>query len=251
MLNGIIIQYNQDAYYLGMKLYWNLECLFCPMDPSGSLEKPMETSQNVSGCRKWNTIAMKINFNQIVKSTDPCGEQGPWTKVKKPLPAARCLLSSLSPITQKELRGWLAVQQSSWTRRIDFWRDPDDAVQPHADQDLPPLVQENKTSHAHTFLTLTTSLLTSGWSELNQFSSVVPSCPTLCDPMNRSTLGLPVHHQLPEFTQIHVHRVSDAIQPSHPLSSPSPPAHNPSQHQSLFQWVNSSHEVAKILEFQL
>ena len=84
-----------------------------------------------------------------------------------------------------------------------------------------------------------------------QFSSVAQSCPTLCDPMNRSTPGLPVHHQLPESTQTHVHRVSDAIQPSHPLSSPSPPALNPSHHQSLFQWVNSSHEVAKVLEFQL
>ena len=84
-----------------------------------------------------------------------------------------------------------------------------------------------------------------------QFSSVTHSCPTLCDPVNRSTPGLPVHHQLPEFTQTHIHRVSDAIQPSHPLSSPSPPAPNPSQHQSLFQWVNSSHEVAKVLEFQL
>ena len=69
----------------------------------------------------------------------------------------------------------------------------------------------------------------------SQFSSVAQSCPTLCDPMNRSTPGLPVHHHLPEFTQIHVHRVGDAIQPSHPLSSPSPPAPNPSQHQSLFQ----------------
>ena len=68
-----------------------------------------------------------------------------------------------------------------------------------------------------------------------QFSSVTQSCPTPCDPMNRSTPGLPVHHQLPEFTQTHVHRVSDAIRPSHPLSSPSPPAPNPSQHQSLFQ----------------
>ena len=68
-----------------------------------------------------------------------------------------------------------------------------------------------------------------------QFSSVTQSCPTLCDPMNRSTPGLPVHHQLLEFTQIHIHRVSDAIQPSHPLSSPSPPAPNPSQLQSLFQ----------------
>ena len=84
-----------------------------------------------------------------------------------------------------------------------------------------------------------------------QFSSVTQSCPTLCDPMTLSTPGLPVPHQLPEFTQTHVHRVSDAIQPSHPLSSPSPPASNPSQYQSLFQWVNSSHEVAKVLEFQL
>ena len=84
-----------------------------------------------------------------------------------------------------------------------------------------------------------------------QFSSVTQSCLTHCDPMNRSKPGLPVHHQLPEFTQTNVHRVSDAIQPSHPLSSPSPPALNPSQHQSLFQWVNSSHEVAKVLEFQL
>ena len=68
----------------------------------------------------------------------------------------------------------------------------------------------------------------------SQFSSVAQSCPTLCNPMNRSTPGLPVHHQLPEFTQTHVHSVSDAIQPSHPLSSPSP-APSPSQHQSLFQ----------------
>ena len=81
-----------------------------------------------------------------------------------------------------------------------------------------------------------------------QFSSVAQSCPTLCDLMNRSTPGLPVHHQLPEFTQTHIHRVSDAIQPSHPLSSPSPPAPNPSQHQSLFQWVKSSHEVPKVLD---
>ena len=76
-----------------------------------------------------------------------------------------------------------------------------------------------------------------------QFSSVAQSCPTVYNPMNRSTPGLPVHHQLPEFTQIHVHRVGDAIQPSHPRSSPSPPAPNPSQHQSFFQWVNPSHEA--------
>jgi len=70
---------------------------------------------------------------------------------------------------------------------------------------------------------------------LVQFSLVTQSCPTPCNPINHSTPGLPVHHQLPELTQTHVHRVSDAIQPSHPLSSPFPPVHNPSQHQSLFQ----------------
>ena len=83
-----------------------------------------------------------------------------------------------------------------------------------------------------------------------QFSSVTQSCLTLCDPMNCSMPGLPVHHQLPEFAQTHVHWVGDAIQPSHLLSSPSPTP-NPSQHQGLFQWVNSSHDMAKILEFQL
>ena len=89
-----------------------------------------------------------------------------------------------------------------------------------------------------------------GVSSSVQFSSVTQSFLTLCDPMNRSTPGLPVHHQLLKFTQTHGHSVSDAIQPYHPLSFPSP-APNPSQHQSLFQWVNSSHEVAKVLEFQL
>ena len=84
-----------------------------------------------------------------------------------------------------------------------------------------------------------------------QFSSVAQLCPTLCDPMNHSMPGLPVHHKLPEFTQTHAHRAGDAIQPSHPLLSPSPPAPNPSQHQGLFQRVNSLHEVAKVLEFQL
>ena len=84
-----------------------------------------------------------------------------------------------------------------------------------------------------------------------QFSSVAQSCLNLCNPMNHSTPGLPVHHQLPEFTQTHFHRVGDAIQSSHPLSPPSPPDPNPSQHQCLFQLVNSSHEVAEVLEFQL
>ena len=84
---------------------------------------------------------------------------------------------------------------------------------------------------------------------LQSVSSVAQSCPTLCDPMDRSMPGLPVHHHLLEFTQTHVHWVGDAIQPPHPLSSPSPPAPNSSKHQSLFQWVNCSHEVAKVLEF--
>ena len=117
-------------------------------------------------------------------------------------------------------------------------------------------------SWQHPTLVLSPVISTTGWYfcfgsvssfflEFSQFSSVAQSCPTLCDPMNHSTPGLPVHHQLPEFTQIHVHQVSDAIQPSHPPSSPSPSAFNLSQHQGLFQWVNSSHEVAKVLEFQL
>ena len=83
-----------------------------------------------------------------------------------------------------------------------------------------------------------------------QFSSIAQLCPTLCDPMNCSMPGLPVHHQLPESTQTHVHWVGDAIQPSHPLLAPSPLAFNLS-HQSLFKWVSFSHQVAKVLEFQL
>ena len=82
-------------------------------------------------------------------------------------------------------------------------------------------------------------------------SSIAQSCPTLCDPMDCSTPGLPVHHRFPELTQTHIHRVGDAIQPSHPLSSPSSPSLNLSQHQGLSQWVSSSHQMAKLLEFQL
>ena len=84
-----------------------------------------------------------------------------------------------------------------------------------------------------------------------QFSTVTQSCPTLGNPMDCSTPGLSVHHQLPEFTQTHIHWVGDAIQPSHLLASPSPPAFNLSQQQGLFKWVSSSHQVAKVLEFQL
>ena len=84
-----------------------------------------------------------------------------------------------------------------------------------------------------------------------QFSAVIQSCPTLCNTMDCCTPGFPVHHQLLELAQTHVHQVGDAIQPSQPLSFPSPPAFNLSHHQSLFQWVGSLHQVAKVLEFQL
>ena len=84
-----------------------------------------------------------------------------------------------------------------------------------------------------------------------QFSLVAQSCLTLCNPMDCNMLDLPVHHQLMEFTQTNVHWVGDAIQPSHPLSSPSPPTLNLSQHQGLFKWISSSRQVAKVLEFQL
>ena len=86
-------------------------------------------------------------------------------------------------------------------------------------------------------------------SSKGQFSLVTQSCPTLCDPMDCSTPGLPVHHQLLELTQTHVHRVGDAVQPSHPLSFPSLPAFNLSQHQGLFQWVSSLHQVTKYWSF--
>ena len=89
------------------------------------------------------------------------------------------------------------------------------------------------------------------FNEIVQFSSVAESCSTLCNPMDCSTPGLPVRHQLPEFIQTHVHWVGDAIQPSHPLSSPSPPTFNLFQNQGLFKWVSSLHQAAKVLEFQL
>ena len=90
------------------------------------------------------------------------------------------------------------------------------------------------------------------WAILSvQFTSVAQSCLTLCKPMDCSMPGLPAHHQLLEFTQIHLHWVSDAIQPCYALSYPSPPAFNLSQHQGLFTWVSSSHQVAKVMEFQL
>ena len=114
---------------------------------------------------------------------------------------------------------------------------------------IPEIINKEKLQDLTGLLVIPGKAILNGKSKVDtvQFSSVAQSCPTLCNPMNRSTLGLPVHHQLLKFTQTHVHRVGDAIQPSHPLSSPSPPAPNPSQHQSLY----FSHEVAKVLEFQL
>ena len=103
------------------------------------------------------------------------------------------------------------------------------------------LCANNINSSFHTFLFIL-------FLSISQFSSVAQSCLTLCDPMDCRMPGLPVNRQLPELAQTHVHRVSDAIQPSHPLSSLSPPAFNFSQHQDLFQWVSSSHQVAKVLE---
>ena len=109
------------------------------------------------------------------------------------------------------------------------------------------LINTFRSSYEHS------SFLTTG--KIHKWNMDYPSVQSLscvwlfCDPMNRSTPVLPVHHQLPEFSQTHIHRVSDAIQTSHPLASPSPPAPNPSQHHSLFQWVNFFHEVAKVLEF--
>ena len=109
------------------------------------------------------------------------------------------------------------------------------------------------TPQRHSFkrgLYVTVPLLVQDGEGPPQFRSLAQSCPTLCDPMDCSTPGLPVHHQLLERTQTHVHRVGDAIQPSHPLLSPSPPTFNLSKHQGLFKWVSSLHQVTKGFEFQ-
>ena len=110
----------------------------------------------------------------------------------------------------------------------------------------------NKQSVVYTYNVLWNEVLihTTTWMSL-QFSSVTQSCPTLCNPMDFSTPGFPVHHQHLEFTQTYVHRINDAIQPSQCLSSSSLPTFNLSQHQGLFQWVSSSHQMAKVLGFQL
>ena len=113
------------------------------------------------------------------------------------------------------------------------------------------LIQFYNRCHLIVFLPFIFNVITDKVVFRFQFSSVTQSCPTLCDPMDRSTPGLPFHHQLLELAQTHVHQIGDASQPPLSLSSPSPPAFSLSQHQGLFQWVNSSHDVAKVLEFQL
>ena len=119
-----------------------------------------------------------------------------------------------------------------------LWYTDDTTLMAESEEELKSLLMKVKEVSLKAGLKLNIQkmkIMASGPISSVQFSSVAQSCPTLCDPMNHSTPGLPVHHQLSEFTQTHVHRVGDAIQPSHPLLSPSPPAHNPSQHQSLFQ----------------
>ena len=118
-------------------------------------------------------------------------------------------------------------------------------VFPHGDSGYVPFM---RISHINPILS---SAHDTDLSHSVQFSSVTQSCLPLCNPRDCSTPGLPVHHQLLEFTQTQVHWVGDTIQPSHPLSSPSPPAFNLSWHQRLFKWISSLHQVAKVLEFQL
>jgi len=146
-------------------------------------------------------------------------------------------LSALASVPPMNTQDWSPLEWTGWIS-LHFKRlsrvFSNTTVQKH--QFFGAQLSSQSNSHIHTSV---------------QFRSVAQSCLTLCDPMNCSVPGLPVHYQLLEFTQAHVHWVSGAIQPSHPLSSSSPPAPNPSQYQSLFQWVNSSHEVAKVLEFQL
>ena len=132
------------------------------------------------------------------------------------------------------------LTKSSWLRTHNFWHLP-----------CPPFLSKAIKLFFYASPQLLSLRFDSVLSAWVQFSSVTQSCPTLCDSMNCSTPGLPVHHQLLETTQTHVRWVSDAIQLSHPLSSPSPPALNLSQHQGLFKWISSSHQVAKVLEFQL
>ena len=129
---------------------------------------------------------------------------------------------------------------------------PGDCPDPEIEPGFPALQSDSLPSEPFSFIHCTIINLSSpSLSSSVQFSSVTQSCLALCNPMDCSTPDFPVHHQLLELAQTHVHRVTDAIQPSHPLSSPSPPAFNLSQHQGLFQLVSSSYQVAILLELQL
>ena len=153
-----------------------------------------------------------------------------------------CILpgSSVHGILKAKILEWVVVPSSMWSSTFRNWTNISCITGRFFPTELP--------GKPHDFAS---SVLKGQSFNISQFSSVTQSSPTLCEPMNHSMPGLTVHHQPPEPSQTHVHWVTDAIQPSHPLSSPSPPAPDPSQHHSLFQWVNSSHEVAKVLEFQL
>ena len=180
-----------------------------------------------------------------------------WVKIEKEIWQG-CLLSPclLNLYTEHIVRNGRLDELQAGTkidkRNTNNFRYVDDTtLMTESEEELKSLLMRVKEESERVGLKLNIKTMKIMASSPIQFSSVAQSCPTLCDPMNRSMPSLPVHHQLPEFTQTHIHQVSDAIQPSHPLSSPSPPAPSPSQHQSLFQWVNSLHEVAKVLEFQL
>ena len=136
--------------------------------------------------------------------------------------------SSVHGILQARRLQWVAMPSSRGSSNP--WIEPVSPVAPTLQADSLPLSHEGSPCKMYIYIGKGLSF---------QFSSVTQSCLTLCDPMNRSMPGFPVHHQLPEPTQIHVHHVSDAIQPFHPLSSPSPPAFNLSLHQDPFQWVSS------------
>ena len=146
-----------------------------------------------------------------------------------------CSLQSVHRIFQERILEWVAIPCSKGSN-------PCPLCLPHWQAGSLPIGPSGKPATSYYMAIIK-------WFFCIRISSVTQSCPTPCDSMDCSMPGFPV--SLPEFTQTHIHRVSDAIQPSHPLSSPSPPTFNLSQHQGLFQWVSSSHQVAKVLEFQL
>ena len=193
----------------------------------------------------WKSPIISLEFSLCLTLTLPCIDR--WRNV------ATVVMIGYSGFTPRIACSWKLSPQflsAATKRQCPEQPQKSSAFWPTENQDGTPFMNALNFNHEFNLLKKCVFYFIASVSSV-QFSSVAQSCPTLCDPMNCSTLGLPVHHQLPEFTQTHIHRVGDAIQPSHPLSSPSPPAPNPSPHPTLFQWVNSSCEVAKVLEFQL